>query len=158
MMKGATNGAQEKKAKLFNEWEKFKSTEGESIESYYHHFSKLMNDFSRGKHFPEKIASNLKFLSNLQLEWNRSITVVHQAKNLYEVDYTLLYDFLKFNQAKVNEIRAERLAKAHDPLALMAHSQIPYNYPVFHQDHPLQITYMQHQPPNNNYNPQLSFN
>ncbi|GKF15858.1 hypothetical protein Tco_0057320, partial [Tanacetum coccineum] len=32
MMKGSTIGAQEKKAKLFNEWEKFKSTEGELIE------------------------------------------------------------------------------------------------------------------------------
>ncbi|GJT51210.1 hypothetical protein Tco_0977367 [Tanacetum coccineum] len=52
MMKGSTIGAQEKKAKLFNEWEKFKSTEGKSIESYYHRFLKLMNDFSREKHFP----------------------------------------------------------------------------------------------------------
>nr|GEV36227.1 hypothetical protein [Tanacetum cinerariifolium] len=33
MMKGSTIEAQEKEAKLFNEWEKFKSTEGESIES-----------------------------------------------------------------------------------------------------------------------------
>ncbi|GJX04394.1 hypothetical protein Tco_0190310 [Tanacetum coccineum] len=64
------NGPYEKKAKLFNEWEKFKSTEGESIESYYHRFSKLMNDFSREKHIPEKIASDLKFLNNLQPEWN----------------------------------------------------------------------------------------
>ncbi|GJV79873.1 hypothetical protein Tco_1515743 [Tanacetum coccineum] len=117
-----------------------------------------MNDFFREKHFPEKIASNLKFLNNLQPEWNRSVTTVHQTKDLYQVDYTELYDFLKFNQAKVNEIRAERLAKAHDPLALMAHSQTLYNYPVFHQDHPSHITYMQHLPPNNNYNPQPSFN
>ncbi|GKA51408.1 ribonuclease H-like domain-containing protein, partial [Tanacetum coccineum] len=65
MMKGSSIGAQEKKAKLFNEWERFNSTEGESIESYYHRFSKLMNDFSRNKHFLEKIASNLKFLNNL---------------------------------------------------------------------------------------------
>ncbi|GJQ92308.1 hypothetical protein Tco_0003447 [Tanacetum coccineum] len=36
----STIGAQEFQAKLFNEWEKFKSTEGESIESYYHRFSK----------------------------------------------------------------------------------------------------------------------
>ncbi|GJV62543.1 hypothetical protein Tco_1473371 [Tanacetum coccineum] len=42
---------------------------GESIESYYHHFLKLMNDSKRNKHFPEKIASNLKFLNNLQPEW-----------------------------------------------------------------------------------------
>nr|GEZ07942.1 hypothetical protein [Tanacetum cinerariifolium] len=36
MMKGADIGIQEKKAKLFNEWERFTSNEGESIESYYH--------------------------------------------------------------------------------------------------------------------------
>ncbi|GJU57727.1 hypothetical protein Tco_0961785 [Tanacetum coccineum] len=130
----------------------------ESIESYYHRFSKLMNDFFREKHFLEKIASNLKFLNNFQLEWNRSVTIVHQTKDLYQVDYTQLYDFLKFNQAKVNEIRAERLAKAHDPLTLMGHSQTPHNYPVFHHDHPSHITYMQHPPPNNNYKPQPSFN
>ncbi|GJR56083.1 hypothetical protein Tco_1406604 [Tanacetum coccineum] len=35
-MKGSDIGAQEKKAKLFNEWERFTSTDGESIESYYH--------------------------------------------------------------------------------------------------------------------------
>nr|GEY45543.1 integrase, catalytic region, zinc finger, CCHC-type, peptidase aspartic, catalytic [Tanacetum cinerariifolium] len=33
MMKGSDIGEQEKKAKLFNEWEKFMSTDGESIES-----------------------------------------------------------------------------------------------------------------------------
>ncbi|GJY72688.1 hypothetical protein Tco_0476391 [Tanacetum coccineum] len=37
--------------------ERFTSTDGESIESYYHRFSKLMNDFKRNKHFPEKIAN-----------------------------------------------------------------------------------------------------
>nr|GEW50757.1 Gag-Pol polyprotein [Tanacetum cinerariifolium] len=57
MMKGFDIGIQEKKAKLFNEWERFTSTDGESIESYYHRFSKLMNDFKRNKHFLEKIAT-----------------------------------------------------------------------------------------------------
>nr|GEY95041.1 hypothetical protein [Tanacetum cinerariifolium] len=66
MMKGSNTEAHDEKAKLFNEWEKFNSTERESIESYYHCFAKLMNDFSRNKYFLEKIASNLKFLNNLQ--------------------------------------------------------------------------------------------
>nr|GFC24685.1 hypothetical protein [Tanacetum cinerariifolium] len=68
MMKGSDIGIQEKKAKLFNEWERFTSNAGELIESYYHRFLKLMNDLKRNKHFPEKIASNLKFLNNLQPE------------------------------------------------------------------------------------------
>nr|GEU79098.1 zinc finger, CCHC-type [Tanacetum cinerariifolium] len=69
IMKGSDIRIQEKKAKLFNEWKRFTSNEGESIESYYHRFLKLMNDLKRNKHFPEKIASNLKFLNNLQPEW-----------------------------------------------------------------------------------------
>ncbi|GKB16487.1 hypothetical protein Tco_0850410, partial [Tanacetum coccineum] len=130
MMKGSDIGIQEKKAKLFNEWERFTSTDGESIESYYHRFSKLMNDFKRNKHFPEKIAN-----------------------------YSQLYDFLKYNQKEVDDLRAERLAKTHDPLALMANSNNHFNYPVFHQDQPSPSTYMQQpQPINNNYNSQPSFN
>ncbi|GKC45970.1 hypothetical protein Tco_1063692 [Tanacetum coccineum] len=43
MMKGYDIGIQEKKAKLFNEWERFTSTDGESIESYYLVIQKLMN-------------------------------------------------------------------------------------------------------------------
>ena len=109
-----------------------------------------MNDFKRNKHFPEKIASNLKFLNNLQPEWKRHVTIVHQTKDLNTVDYTQLYDFLKYNQAEVNELRAEKLAKSHDPLALMANSHNLYDNPVFHPDHPSQITYMQQPQPNNN--------
>ncbi|GJX50636.1 hypothetical protein Tco_0277481 [Tanacetum coccineum] len=101
---------------------------------YYHRFSKLINDFKRNKHFSKKIASNLKFLNNLQPEWSRHVTIVHQTMDLHEVDYTQLYDFLKCNQVEVNELRAERLARTHDPLALMANSNNPYNYPLFHQD------------------------
>nr|GFD30516.1 hypothetical protein [Tanacetum cinerariifolium] len=124
----------EKKAKLFNEWERFTSNEMESIESYYHRFLKLMNDLKRNKHFPEKIASNLTFLNNLQSEWSRHVTIVHQTKGLHTADYTLLYDFLKYNQKEVDELKAERLAKIQDPLALMANSKNPYASPAPHQD------------------------
>ncbi|GJU91561.1 hypothetical protein Tco_1303984 [Tanacetum coccineum] len=91
-----------------------------------------MNDFKRNKHFSEKIANNLKFLNNLQPEWRQHVTIVHQTKDLHEVDYTQLYDFLKYNQAEVNELRAERLARAHDPLALMENSNNPYNTKINH--------------------------
>nr|GEX41489.1 hypothetical protein [Tanacetum cinerariifolium] len=134
MMKGSDIRIQEKKAKLFNEWERFTSNERESIESYYHRFLKLMNDLKRNKHFPEKITSNLKFLNNLQPEWSRHITIVHQTKDLHTADYTQLYDFLKYNQKEVDELKAERLAKTQDPLALMTNSNNPYAFPAPHQD------------------------
>nr|GFA97615.1 Gag-Pol polyprotein [Tanacetum cinerariifolium] len=98
MMKGSNIGEQEKKAKLFNEWEKFTSTDDESIESYYHRLMQLMNDLKRNKHFPENIASNLKFLNNLQPKWKRHVTIVRQTKNLHETNFTQIYDFLKMNQ------------------------------------------------------------
>ncbi|GJS82851.1 retrovirus-related pol polyprotein from transposon TNT 1-94 [Tanacetum coccineum] len=134
MMKGSEIGIQEKKAKLFNEWEK------------------------RNKHFPEKIASNLKFLNNLQPEWSRHVTIVHQTKDLHTADYTQLYDFLRYNQKEVDDLRAERLAKTQDPLTLMANSNNPFNYSVFHPDLPSSSTFIQQPLPNNNYNPQPSFN
>nr|GEU80280.1 copia protein [Tanacetum cinerariifolium] len=74
----------------------------------------------------EKIASNLKFLNNLQPEWSRHVTIVHQTKDLHTADYTQLYDFLKYNQKEVDELKAKRLAKTQDPLALMANSNNPY--------------------------------
>nr|GEX71692.1 hypothetical protein [Tanacetum cinerariifolium] len=138
-------GIQEKKAKLFNEWERFTSNEGESIESYYHRFLKLMNDL-KNKHFSEKIASNLKFLNNLQPEWSRHVTIVHQTKDLHTADYTQLYDFLKCNQKEVDELKVERLAKIQDPLALMVNSNNPYAFlapqPSYNQN------YMQQPMPN----------
>nr|GEU58322.1 hypothetical protein [Tanacetum cinerariifolium] len=149
MMKGSDIGIQEKKAKLFNEWERSTSTDGGSIESYYHCFLKLMNDLKRNKHFPEKIASNLKFLNNLQPEWSRHVTIVHQTKDLHTADYTQLCDFLKYNQKEVDDLKAERLEKTQDPLALMATSNNPYTFPVLHQDQPSSNqNYMQQPMPN----------
>nr|GEW65677.1 reverse transcriptase domain-containing protein [Tanacetum cinerariifolium] len=125
MMKGSDIGIQDKKAKLFNEWERFTSNEGESIKSYYHRFLKLMNDLKRNKHFPEKISSNLKS------------------------DYTQLYDFLKYNQKEVDELKFERLVKIQDPLALMANSNNPYAFLAPHQDQPsFNQNYMQQPMPN----------
>nr|GEZ51067.1 hypothetical protein [Tanacetum cinerariifolium] len=159
IMKGSDIEEQEKKAKLFNEWEKFTSTDGESIESYYHRFMQLMNDLKRNKHFPENIASNLKFLNNLQPEWKRHVTIVRQTKNLHEADFTQIYDFLKMNHKEVNELRAEHLAKSHNPLALMAHSQNSVNFPITHKDQSSSSTHPQQSfTINNKYNPQPPLN
>nr|GEW09799.1 hypothetical protein [Tanacetum cinerariifolium] len=69
-----------------------------------------------------------------QPEWIRHVTIVHQTKNLHTADYTQLYDFLKYNQKEVDELKAERLAKTQDPLALMENSNNPYAFLAPHQD------------------------
>nr|GEX24488.1 hypothetical protein [Tanacetum cinerariifolium] len=91
---------------------------------------------AKNKHFLEKIASNLKFLNNLQPEWSRHVTIVHQNKDLHTADYTKLYDFLKYNQKEVDELKAERLTKIQNPLVLMENSNNPYVVPAPHQDQP----------------------
>nr|GEY56404.1 hypothetical protein [Tanacetum cinerariifolium] len=107
----------------------------------------------------ESIAANLKFLNNLQPEWKRHATIVRQTKNLHEADFTQIYNFIKMNQDEVNELRAERLAKTHDPLALMAYSQNSYNFPATHNDQSSSITHSQQSfPINNKCNPQPSLN
>nr|GFA85696.1 hypothetical protein [Tanacetum cinerariifolium] len=103
----------------------------------------------KAKLFNEWIASNLKFQNNLQPEWSRHVTIVHQTKDLHTADYTQLYDFLKYNQKEVDELKAERLAKTQDPLALMATSNNPYTFPVLNQDQPsFNPNYMQQPMPN----------
>nr|GEY61972.1 reverse transcriptase domain-containing protein [Tanacetum cinerariifolium] len=94
----------------------------------------------------KKIANNLKFLNNLQPEWSRHVTIVYQTKDLHTVDYTQLYDFLKYNQKEVDELKAERLAKTQDPLALMVNSNNPYAFPAPHQDQPSFNQNYMHQP------------
>nr|GFC01447.1 hypothetical protein [Tanacetum cinerariifolium] len=42
-----------------------------------------------------------------------------KTKDLHTADYTQLYDFLKYNQKEVDELKSERLTKIQDPLALM---------------------------------------
>nr|GEV44630.1 hypothetical protein [Tanacetum cinerariifolium] len=104
MMKGSDIGIQEKKAKLFNEWEK-----------------------------------------------SRHVTIVHQTKDLHTTDYTQLYDFLKYNQKEVDDLKAQRLVRIQDPLAFIATSNNPYIFPVLHQDQPsFNQNYMQQPMPNLN--------
>nr|GEY73395.1 Gag-Pol polyprotein [Tanacetum cinerariifolium] len=52
-------------------------------------------------------------------------------------------------QLEVDDLKAERLAKTQDPLALMVTSKNPYTFPVLHQDQPsFNQKYMQQPIPN----------
>nr|GEX21897.1 putative ribonuclease H-like domain-containing protein [Tanacetum cinerariifolium] len=60
---------------------------------------------------------------------------------------------------EVNELRAERLTKSHDPLALMAYSHNSFNFPTTYKDQSSFSTHPQQSfPINNKYNPQPPLN
>ncbi|GKA55485.1 hypothetical protein Tco_0754434 [Tanacetum coccineum] len=63
------------------------------------------------------------FLQQLQQEWSRFVTIVKQTQDLDTVSYHKLFDILKQYQKEVNEIRAEKIAKNSNPLALVASTQ-----------------------------------
>nr|GFC21185.1 hypothetical protein [Tanacetum cinerariifolium] len=59
-------------------------------------------------------------------------TSTERSQELKNVSYHKLYDILKQHQHEVNEIKAEKLARVANPLALVAQQQ-----PVYHpQTHP----------------------
>ncbi|GJR38941.1 hypothetical protein Tco_1214625 [Tanacetum coccineum] len=92
LQQGESLNIQDVKTNLFWEFGKFTSCDGESMESYYSRFYKMMNEMIRN-----------------------NLTVATMQVNLFEV--------LKQYQKEVNKIRAERIAKNANPLALVASAQ-----------------------------------
>nr|GEW73776.1 hypothetical protein [Tanacetum cinerariifolium] len=85
-----------------------------AIERFY----KLMNEMIRNNLTVTTMQVNVQFLQQLQPEWSRFVTIVKQQHKLDEVSYHKLFEILKQYQNEVNELRAERLARNANPLAL----------------------------------------
>ncbi|GKC29453.1 hypothetical protein Tco_1036747 [Tanacetum coccineum] len=132
LKQGESINVQDLETNLYWEFGKFTSRDGESLESYYSRFYKMMNELVRNQCDVTNHQVNVQFLLQLQPEWQRFVTLVKQSQELKTVSYHKLYDILKQHQNEVNKIRAERLARTANPLALVAQQQ-----PVYHpQNHP----------------------
>nr|GEW45351.1 retrovirus-related Pol polyprotein from transposon TNT 1-94 [Tanacetum cinerariifolium] len=108
-LQGESINIQDLETNLYWEFGKFTSRDGESLESYYSRFYKMMNELVRNQ---------------------------CDSQELKTVSYHKLYDILKQHQNEVNEIKVERIARAANPLALVAQQQ-----PVYHpQNHPTHYT------------------
>ncbi|GKB38449.1 hypothetical protein Tco_0883391 [Tanacetum coccineum] len=130
LQQGESLNIQDVKTNLFWEFGQFTSHDGETIESYYTRFYKLMNEMIRNNLTVATMQVNVQFLQQLQPEWSRFVTIVKQQHKLDEVSYHKLFDILKQYQKEVNELRAERIAKNANPLALVATAQ-PYQDPYY---------------------------
>nr|GEU38751.1 hypothetical protein [Tanacetum cinerariifolium] len=114
---------QDVKTNLFWEFEKFTSHDGEIMESYYTRFYKMINEMIRNNLTFATMQVDVQFLQQLQPEWSRFVTIVKQQHKLDEVSYHKLFDILKQYQKEVNELRAERIARNANSLALVATAQ-----------------------------------
>ncbi|GJU29879.1 hypothetical protein Tco_1173468 [Tanacetum coccineum] len=126
-------------AVVVKEEEIFTSHDGETMESYYSRVYKMMNEMIKNNLTVAKMQVNVQFLQQLQPEWSRFVTIVKQNHDLDTVSYHKLFDVLKQYQKEVNEIRAERIAKNANPLALVnAAQQYPdpyYQAPKSHKSY-----------------------
>nr|GEU47007.1 hypothetical protein [Tanacetum cinerariifolium] len=96
----------------------------------------MMNELIRNQCKVTNHQMNVQFLLQLQPEWQRFMTLVKQSQELKTVSYHKLYDILKQHQHEVNKIRAEKIARVANPLALVGQQQ-----PVYHpQTHPTHYT------------------
>nr|GEY79203.1 hypothetical protein [Tanacetum cinerariifolium] len=136
LKQGESINVQDLKTNLYWEFVKFTSQDGESLESYYLRFYKMMNELIRNQCKVTNHQVNVQLLLQLQPEWQRFVTLVKQSQELKTVSYHKLYDILKQKQHEVNEIRAEKITRVANPLALVAQQQ-----PVYHpQTHPTHYT------------------
>ncbi|GJR46724.1 retrotransposon protein, putative, ty3-gypsy subclass [Tanacetum coccineum] len=85
-------------------------TDGESLESYYSRFYKMMNELVRNQcHVTNhKVNGPVHTFNTTD---GKVCTLVKQSQELKIVSYHKLYDILKQHQNEVNEIRTERLAQ-----------------------------------------------
>ncbi|GJU17948.1 hypothetical protein Tco_1145914 [Tanacetum coccineum] len=111
LKQGESINVQDLETNLYWEFGKFTSRDGESLESYYSRFYKMMNELVRNQCHVTNHQVNVQFLLQLQPEWQRFVTLVKQSQELKTVSYHKLYDILKQHQNEVNEIRAEKNAQ-----------------------------------------------
>ncbi|GJR56799.1 hypothetical protein Tco_1498961 [Tanacetum coccineum] len=130
LQQGESINIQDVKTNLFWEFRKFSSYGGETMESYYSWYYKLMNEMIGNNLTVATMQVNVQFLQQLQPKWSRFVIIVKQQHKLDEVSYHKLFDILKQYQMEVNEIRSERIAKNANPLALVAATQ-PYQDPYY---------------------------
>ncbi|GKB03076.1 hypothetical protein Tco_0831165, partial [Tanacetum coccineum] len=92
LQQGESLNVQDVKTNLFWEFRKFTSRDGESMESYYSRFYKLMNELTRNNLQVTTMQVNVQFLQQLQPEWSRFVTVVKQSKEIDTICWILEKD------------------------------------------------------------------
>ena len=127
-MEGTQLNQEDIDSKLYMEYTNFMAEPGESLESYYHRFTNIVNDLDQHDIKIPKIGINNKFLGCLGPDWQKYVTFVRQTNKLHNVPYGLLYDYLKHHQNEVENDRSLRgisTPPTSNSLALVAKSHVP---------------------------------
>ncbi|GKD57787.1 hypothetical protein Tco_1291174 [Tanacetum coccineum] len=136
------------KQKYYSDIKKYgnESEEGESLSSMYERLSTLVNVMERDNICPLQISINTKFLNSLQPERSKYVTMTHQNANVKSIDIDNLFDNLSQYEPHVIASRTNKAVRDHDPLALVApsniHSSHSHSSPSYsHSPQPYYVTH-----------------
>nr|GEY93125.1 hypothetical protein [Tanacetum cinerariifolium] len=103
LMQGTPLSQQERKCKLYDEFDKFTHVTGETLYEYYLRFTQLINDMNIIHMTMQPVQVNTKFLNSLPSEWSKFMTNVKLARDLHTSNYDQLYAYLEQHEAHANE-------------------------------------------------------
>nr|GFA10163.1 hypothetical protein [Tanacetum cinerariifolium] len=101
LKQGESINVQDLETNLFWEFGKFTSQDGESLESYYSRFYKMMNELTRNQCKVTNHQVNVQFLLQLQPEWkrtqqaatrNRGKAIVNSPRPIYDQESSMVDD------------------------------------------------------------------
>ncbi|GJZ32787.1 hypothetical protein Tco_0578223 [Tanacetum coccineum] len=155
LMQGTSLSKQERKCKLYDEFDKFAYNKGETLRDFYLRFSLLLNDMNIYNMKLEQFQVNTKFLNTLPLEWSKFGTDVKLVRDLHTTNVDQLHAYLGQHEYHANEVRLMHERNS-DPLALSPQYGSPYQsqqYSTHQSSTPLSITY-----PSNDYQSSIHHN
>nr|GEV13204.1 hypothetical protein [Tanacetum cinerariifolium] len=89
LKQGESINVQDLETNLYWEFGKFTSRDGESLESYYSRFYKMMNELVRNQCDVTNHQVNVQFLLQLQPEWKRGKAIVNSPPPIYDQEPTM---------------------------------------------------------------------
>ncbi|GKA89257.1 hypothetical protein Tco_0811069 [Tanacetum coccineum] len=105
LMQGTSLTKQERKCKLYDEFDKFAYRKGEPLCDFYFRFSLLLNDINIYNIKLEQFQVNTKFLNTLPPEWSKFETDVKLVWDLHTTNIDQLHAYLGKHEFHANEVR-----------------------------------------------------
>nr|GEW59530.1 reverse transcriptase domain-containing protein [Tanacetum cinerariifolium] len=104
LMQGTSLIKQERKCKLYDEFNKFAYKKGETLRDFYLRFLLLLNDMNIYNVKLEQLQENNKFLNTHPLEWRKFVTDVKLVHDLYTTNIDQLHAYLGQHEFYTNEL------------------------------------------------------
>nr|GEX54865.1 hypothetical protein [Tanacetum cinerariifolium] len=103
LMQGTSLTKQERKCKLYDEFDKFAYKKGESLRKFYLRLSLLLNDMNIYNMKLEQFQVNIKFLNTLPPEWSKFVIDVKLVRDLHTTKVDQLHAYLGQHKFHANE-------------------------------------------------------